>query len=89
MSQSNLKALFTRKNHRESYSAISSDNSSLATVEKIVVVIEESKNLELVTTNAFEMTKTSHVVLIARDETTLLKVQVALKSVCICTQFSY
>jgi hypothetical protein len=89
MSQSNLKALFTRNNHRESYSAISSDNSFIAAVEKIVVVIEESKNLELVTANAFEMTKTSHVVLVARDEIALIKVQVALKNVCICTQFSY
>jgi hypothetical protein len=89
MSQSNLKALFTRNNHRKSYSAISSDNSFIAVVEKIVVVIEESKDLELVTTNAFEMTKTSHVVLIARSEMILIKAQIALKSVCICTQFSY
>jgi short-subunit dehydrogenase len=89
MSQSNLKTLFTRKNHREFYFAISSDNSFFATVEKIVVVIKKSKNLELVTTNAFEITKTSHVVLIARDETILIKIQIVLKSVCICTQFSY
>jgi hypothetical protein len=89
MFQSNLKALFTRTNHRESYSAISSDNSFLAIVKKIVVVIEESKDLELVTANAFEMTKTSHVVLIARDETILIKAQIALKSVCICIQFFY
>ncbi len=89
MSQSNLKALFTRNNHRKSYSAISLDKSLIAAVKKIVVVIQKSKNLELVTTNAFEMTKTSHVVLIARDKITLIKVQIALKSVCICTQFSY
>ncbi len=89
MFQSNLKILFTRNNHRKFYSAISFDDSFIAAVKKIIVVIEKSKDLELVTTNAFEMTKTSHVVLIARDEIILIKAQVALKSVCICTQFSY
>jgi hypothetical protein len=84
-----LKALFTRNNHRESYSAISSDNSFIAAVEKMIVIIERSKRLELVTANAFEMTKAFYVVLVARDEITIIKAQVALKSVCICTQFSY
>jgi hypothetical protein len=78
-----------KKNHRESYFAISFDNSFFAIIKKIIVVIEESKDLELVTANAFEMTKTSHVVLIAREKTIFIKAQIALKSVCICTQFFY
>lgn len=84
-----MKILFTTKNHRESYSAISFDNSFLTIVEKIVVVIQKSKDFEFVTANAFEMTKTFHVVLIARNETIFINVQVVLKSFCICTQFFY
>jgi hypothetical protein len=89
MSQSDLKAFFTRKNHRESYSAISSDKSFVTTVEKIVVVSEESKDIELAIVNAFEIASASQIVLVTRNEMILKKVQHSLQAICNNIDFSY
>jgi hypothetical protein len=68
MSQSDLEAFFTRKNHRGRYSAVSSDNSFVTAAEKIVVVSRGSKGIELAIVNAFRIESASQVVLVTANK---------------------
>lgn len=88
MSQPDLETSFTKKSHREPYPAVSPGNPAITAVGKIVVVIGGSKDIGLAIANAFGIASASHVVLVARNSTSLISAENSLSEVCIKTTFS-
>lgn len=80
MSQSNVKASFIKKTHRQIYSEAAFDNPAIRADGKIVIIAEGSKGIGYAIANAFGTTNATAVVLLARNKTDFEDAKTILKS---------
>lgn len=89
MSQSELKTGFTKKSHRQIYSTITSNHFAITVKSKIVVIIEEFKDIDYVITNVFELANASEIILLTRIREILKEAQKLLKNIFVNIVFCY
>lgn len=80
MSQSNLEASFIKITHCQIYSKIALDNLAIIINDKIVIIVEDSKDIDHAIINAFETANATAIVLLIQNKTNFENIKTLLKS---------
>ena len=89
MSQSDLKASFANKNHRQIYSAVASENSAITVKSKVIVITERSKGIDYVIANVFGIANAFVIMLLTKTKNILKKAHTLLKNIFVNIVFCY